>query len=480
MTATLTRRAPSRVSVAADSDLWVEADGRGGYCALRRDGSPPAAAGEGAYVAALGAERSLHLLVATLGERLDALPLGAASAAADADVLTQAFCIGPGPLGPDRPVLQREVLLPHGRRALLVRYTLQQSASAVLTLEPRLPFRAAAALTHCNAARDVAATELGGAIWLRPYPALPALRIAADVPLHFRAAPHWERGVRHAHTGATEDHHVPGAFTHTLRAGEPATFEFALAGEASADPGAAFRAERRRRRARTPREALLERIVARDPLGAPFLVPGAQADALALPWIAAAGAPRAACAEALAGAAPSAERRVAAAWLGQALAAPAGEDLLGALDAALKAGGPLAWALAADLAGRLAEQTSEPADLRRLGRLRRAAAARFQAAAPPAELSARAAGLRHAPVPRSAAREAAGWADPERPEWPARPEDLPGAVGAALAAGPPTRARLAVLAAALARHALPALTSPDPRAAAAWLAADALLEEVPR
>ncbi len=467
--------------------VWRDADGRGGRAALRRDGRAPGRRDEGLLAVAVGASRAPHLLVADLGERLDNTPLGAALAAEDRPALAQRFQPEPG-----GATLLREVLLHHGHAAALVRYTLVGSAPATLTLEPRLPFRALNGRTWANGALVAESVELGGAVWLRPYPSLPALRIACDARAVFTGAPHWKRGVPLVDEGAAEDQFIPGTFTLTLTPGVAATFEFAVAGEASNDPGGTFRAERARRATQTLQRAAIERLVARDAAGEPFCVAeGAHAPEL-LPLLAAAGVPRAA----LAASVPPCP--LTRAWADEVLdgarrdaESGAQSERLAELEAALTElsdgapcpSPPLTFALATDLFGRLAERATEPAVQRHALRLRRLAVSQFAAArardtARPA-VSARAAALRHAPLDEAERRVTAELASalerltregegPEALIWPS-------AIAAAFRAVPPTRALLVELRAALASLAATALTQGDAAVAAAWLAADVLV-----
>jgi len=272
------------------ADTWLEADGRGGYACLRHDGSHPQRPGEGLLVVPYGPRREQHVLVSSLDERV-----AITARAAHIDLGVDAPCVGPA-LAPtctgfeaaSHPAwtfslsaagvvlltLRREVLQPRGRHATLVRWTLLDGDAATLVLRPRLPFRPAHARTRLDRRVTPGAVVVGGAVLVRPYPGLPALRFNADNGLDFRAAPRWVGDS----TDASEDQFSPGELHITLTRGVPFTLELALSYAASPSPEAAFRRELARRLLVTRADHAAERFLAHTTEGRATVLSGWPAD----------------------------------------------------------------------------------------------------------------------------------------------------------------------------------------------------------
>jgi len=264
-----------------DAAMWLEADGRGGYARLGHDGGAPRHAGEGLLIVPCGAQRTPHVLVSTLDERvaLAARPgdrppeqrtLALDCTAFEGGVVptwTLQLCAA----GVALLTLRREVLQPRGRHATLVRWTLLEGDAATLVLRPRLPFRPVQPVqpvqpdgsAPSDPRRSLAAVSVGGALLVRPCPSLPALRFGADVALDFRAAP---RKAHHAHGAGGpwigEAQASPGELLVPLTRGVPFTLELALSHTACASPDAAFRREVARRVLASRADRAAERFLA--------------------------------------------------------------------------------------------------------------------------------------------------------------------------------------------------------------------------
>jgi len=151
--------------------------------------------------------------------------------------------------------VQREVLMPRGRRAVLVRYLLEGIDETVeLRLRPLLSFREADALTFENLVLDPRAERLARGIRVRPYQALPPLELSlTGARFRFQADPVWYRGVEYAADLARgydghEDLFSPGTFHVDLTPTKGVVLEATI--EASTVDGrAAFEHESGRRRA---------------------------------------------------------------------------------------------------------------------------------------------------------------------------------------------------------------------------------------
>lgn len=279
-----------------EATTWLEADGRGGYACLGHDGGAPRHSHEGLLVVPHGPRRLLHVLVSTLEERVacaarephvaDGPPcadsshdrgLGQALAptCVGFDASTHpawSFSLSAG--GTVVLTLRREVLQPRGRHATLVRWTLLDGDTATLVLRPCLPFRPAHVRTGRNPRVTPDAVCAGGAVFVRPYPGFPALRLGADQPLDFRAAPRWISALPRPGERAGEDQFSPGELHVSLSRGVPFTLEVALSQAASPSPEAAFRREVARRVVASRADRAAERFLAHTDEGRATVLSG--------------------------------------------------------------------------------------------------------------------------------------------------------------------------------------------------------------
>jgi predicted glycogen debranching enzyme len=260
------------------ADEWLEADGLGGYAASTTTLCPtrryhgllvtPAAGSPERYVWLSRFEETLR------EEGGPAWPFSVArysdAASPRGDLALVAFERTPWPRATYRlgdAVLVREIVMPRGRHAVLLRYTLEEaSGPRELELRPVLPFRQADALTVENAAVNITVERAGEGLRCRPYPGLPALTISSPASFRFEADPVWFRDlVFEADVargfGGREDEFGPGAIRATLAPGDQLVIEATIE-EPSEDPLEDWAGEQKRRRK-------LERAAARrsdDPI----------------------------------------------------------------------------------------------------------------------------------------------------------------------------------------------------------------------
>lgn len=150
----------------------------------------------------------------------------------------------------------REVIVPQGEAAVLVRWRVRGSGAPVtLRLRPLLPFREADALTFENMDLDARVERFDGAaasgIAAQPYAALPRISIAVSAPFEWTSDAAWQRGLEYAVDIARgyeghEDQFSPGWFDVRLADGDEVVVQANL-GPALADPRARFEREVARR-----------------------------------------------------------------------------------------------------------------------------------------------------------------------------------------------------------------------------------------
>lgn len=253
---------PMNASVTAqrvDLDAeWLETDGLSGY-ACGTVSLHPARRYHGLLVAPRPGTATRHVFLAGFDEWIGAAgdatsilltPRHRAEAAgAEAPLLS--FTRAPWPrtvLGHEDLRLQREVLMPRGRHAVLIRYENVGDQALDLQLRPRLPAREADALTFCNEVLDEAVDVLPGGIRCQPYAALPALHLyhEADAAVDFVTEPHWDKGIelrsdlRRGFDGH-EDWFSPGRYELRLEPGQALWLGACIDAEAL-DPRACWRA----------------------------------------------------------------------------------------------------------------------------------------------------------------------------------------------------------------------------------------------
>ncbi len=248
---------------------WVEADGLGGYasstvplCPTRRQhgllvAQPPGSVRRHVFLGRLdetlagpevaaGAERSLALGTARYPGVFQ--PQG--------HLGCEGFELAPWPrwtyrLGLAR--VTREILVPRGLRAVLVRYTnTGERAGLSLRLRPLLPYREADRLTFENFDFDQRARRRGAAVAFQPYPGLPQVAFTmAGATARFEADPVWYRRIEYTQDLAQgfdchEDNASPGWFELPLPIGAEVVLAVAL-GEGVEDPEGLWEAESARR-----------------------------------------------------------------------------------------------------------------------------------------------------------------------------------------------------------------------------------------
>ena len=153
--------------------------------------------------------------------------------------------------------LRREILMPRGRHAVLVRYTLDGMLpnELELCLRPMLACRAADELHFENLALRSAIQRVPGGIRLQPYDALPALSLSvAGEPYAFEADPVWYRGIEYQADiargyGGHEDQFNPGMFQIRVSSGSEVVVAATIEERPFEDPRAVWHAEAERRMA---------------------------------------------------------------------------------------------------------------------------------------------------------------------------------------------------------------------------------------
>ncbi len=149
--------------------------------------------------------------------------------------------------------IRREILVPRGRHAVLVRFGVSGAEPDVeLHLRPLCAFRDADALAVENTALDPTVTDLLRGFRVRPYGALPALCFTwSGAPATFEREPVWYRGIEYEEELARgypghEDQWSPGTLRLAL-GGEGEAVVAASLGEPIDDPAELWREESRRR-----------------------------------------------------------------------------------------------------------------------------------------------------------------------------------------------------------------------------------------
>ncbi len=272
---------PRREEGAPEAE-WLETDGLGGYALSTVSGTPHrryhgllTAVPEGTTKRTLFLAGLLDRLATSSGEAtLTRLRRPGEPPVVPPDGFGGLSCV-PWPrtlFRHGRLELTREVLMPEGRSAVLVRYTLagEAGAAANLVLEPLLAFREADALTFENDVLREHAEQVDGGLRFRPYDALPAMTITltldpadgvAPAGWRYEPAPRWHRGVEYATDLARgydghEDLFAPGVLHVRLRCGDAVTLAATIDG-AIGEASSLFRAEAARRRAALPVEPTL-------------------------------------------------------------------------------------------------------------------------------------------------------------------------------------------------------------------------------
>lgn len=319
---------------AAVGKEWLETDGCGGYAASTVLACPTRRY-HGWLVAPAGSGGARHVFFTRFDEWL-ATPFGEhpfscarwpRTIAPRGDRLQTAFELAPFPTFTyeiDGMTLRREILMPKGRHAVLVRYTLTGGGSAgvELRLRPLLACRVADALTFENPDLDATVRRLTDGIACQPYPNLPRVAITWGAGAgEIDGGSAWYRNAEYAVEKARgfddhEDNWSPCRLRFALREGAPLVMAVSVH-EPIVDPRSAFAAEAKRRSAaagsvRTPRDRLA--LSADDFLfrtetgrlavcaGYPWFGEWGRDDFVALPGLTLARGQLDACAEVLSGA----------------------------------------------------------------------------------------------------------------------------------------------------------------------------------
>ncbi len=252
---------------------WLETNGLGGFasstvlaCATRRY--------HGLLVLPFTGTVERHLFVSRFEETLHGFdheePISiaryGAGFAPHGHRSIEAFELCPWPktsyrIGP--MTITREVLMPKGRAAVLVRWAWEHDAApgaelpTELRLRPLLACRRADHATFENLALDPRVRRFEGGLRLQPYDALPAVLMTMDgAAARFEADPLWYHGVEYAVElergyGGHEDLFAPGVFHVDLARGDDFVVAISIDdqnGGVIEDPAALFASEAEARR----------------------------------------------------------------------------------------------------------------------------------------------------------------------------------------------------------------------------------------
>ncbi|MHC5011932.1 MAG: amylo-alpha-1,6-glucosidase [Planctomycetota bacterium] len=265
---------------------WLETDGRGGFAGSTVTMTPTRRY-HGLLVAPVPAYGTRHLFLSGFVERLTSpqetvdlsSPYRREEPPPGWPAHLVSFDLVPWPrathhLGAYE--VRREIVMPHGRHAILVRYGVrprpdtslpEAEAGVTLRLRPLLAFREADRLTVENDVLSPGVEEVRDGIRCRPYDALPPLTLTVETGERggwsFEPAPTWVKGVRYdadldrGYEGH-EDLFSPGWLAIGLRPGQDVTVGAAI-DHTLPRPGTLWRAETDRRLANVPGEADLVR-----------------------------------------------------------------------------------------------------------------------------------------------------------------------------------------------------------------------------
>ena len=151
--------------------------------------------------------------------------------------------------------LRREILMPRGRRAVLLRYSLDGvlPADLELRLRPLLACRPADELHFENLALKSGVQRIRAGIRVQPYDALPALSINVSASGYsFEADPVWYRGLEYQADiargyGGHEDQFNPGVFHVRVTSGSEVVVAASIEDQPFEDPTEAWHREAERR-----------------------------------------------------------------------------------------------------------------------------------------------------------------------------------------------------------------------------------------
>lgn len=254
---------------------WIEADGLGGFasstvhlCGTRRyhgllSGHLPDGGKRHMFLARLeeeliGGERAFPISTCRYPDTFH--PEGWTS--------IESFELNPHPCWTYRlglATLRREILVPRGQQAVLIRWTLSGERTGLkLRVRPLFAVRALDALQLENVDLNTRAHRNGRGIDYQPYEGLPTTHLvwSVDKPA-FSADPLWYRQIEYSQDIARgydghEDQFAPGRFDLDLELGQSVTLAASLGGEVE-DPSALFDQEVARRRA-FPATNLVEQL----------------------------------------------------------------------------------------------------------------------------------------------------------------------------------------------------------------------------
>ncbi len=133
-------------------------------------------------------------------------------------------------------ILTREVLMPRGRRAVLIRYSMECSSdtpAARLVIKPLLAFRGFHELTRSNLDLQVRTYSVDDGFKVQPYETMPPMYMQANSSFRFYPAPDWYRNVeylveRERGFPYTEDLFQPGEFEIVISPEQPVILSASL------------------------------------------------------------------------------------------------------------------------------------------------------------------------------------------------------------------------------------------------------------
>ncbi len=224
---------------------WLLTDGRGGYasstivqCATRKY--------HGLLVAPPASTAKRYLFLSRYEEHLVAdghhFPLSIARYgelwSPQGHLSLESFELVPFPSSLHRigeAEVRREILMPKGQHAVLVRYSIRGTTEDVeLELRPLLPFREADALTEENTHLDGTVTRASSGFSVQPYQGLPGVSFSwAGCEAEFEEEPGWFNDIEYTEETARgyparEDQWCPGIVRLTLKPNSDAVVACAL------------------------------------------------------------------------------------------------------------------------------------------------------------------------------------------------------------------------------------------------------------